>query len=89
MTDFSTFLKKMKRQIVNLSKKVSSGLSRPEQKFAADMCYGMLSSGSCLLTDVASALQETNKKVNTVERLCRHLERGVPDAAQRNYQSLL
>jgi hypothetical protein len=89
MTDFSTFLKKMKRQIVNPSKKVSSGLSRPEQKFAADMCYGMLSSGSCLLTDVACALQETSKKVNTVERLCRHLERGVPDAAQRNYQSLL
>ena len=89
MADYSTFLKKMKRQIVSHTKKISFGMKRPEQKFAADLCYGMLSSGSCLLTDIASTLQEPNKKVNTVERLSRHLERGVPDVAQKNYQSLL
>lgn len=89
MADYSTFLKKMKQQIVTHTKKISFGMKRPEQKFAADLCYGMLISGSCLLTDIASALQESNKKVNTVERLSRHLERGVSDAAQKNYQRLL
>lgn len=89
MTDFSTKLMKTKRQIVNFTKKISSGLKRPEVKFAADLCYGVLSSGSCLLTDVASALQEETRKANTVERLGRHLERGIPDIAQSNYQSIV
>lgn len=89
MTDYSTILKKAKREIVFFTKKISFGMKRPEQKFASDMCYGILTSGSCLLTDVASALQEPSKKVNTVERLCRHLERGVPDIARKNYQILL
>ncbi len=31
---------------------VSSNLSKPDKKFIADITYGILASGSCLLTDV-------------------------------------
>ena len=89
MAHFSTNLMKMKRQIVSFVKKVSCDLKRPEQKFSTDFCYGVLASGSCLLTDIAHTLQEKNKKVNTVERLSRHLERGSPETAQHSYLNLV
>lgn len=73
MAYFTTETYQMKREILNFSKKLSSKLSRPEQKFAADMTYGLLASGSCLLTDITDQLHEPSKKVNTVERLSKHL----------------
>ena len=38
----------------------------------------MLASGSCLLTDVCDQLHEPSKKINVVDRLSRHLEKGTP-----------
>jgi len=49
------------------------------------MTYGMLASGSCLLTDVVDQLHEDSKKVNSVERLTRHLNQGIPKAALSSY----
>ena len=46
----------LKREILNFSKKISRTLSKPERKFAADMIYGMLAGGSCLLTDIVDQL---------------------------------
>ena len=89
MSDYSTILSKMKQEIVRLTEKISGSMHRPERKFAADLCYGILASGSCLLTNVADALLEQNKKVNTVERLGRHLERGVSDAAEQGYLDMV
>ena len=89
MSDFSTSLPKMKQAIVSFAEKVSCSLNRPDRKFAADICYGILASGSCLLTDVADALLEENKKVNTVERLSRHLDRGISKPAVQNYLTLV
>jgi hypothetical protein len=64
----------MKREILTFSNKISKKLSKPpERKFAADMIYGILASGSYLLTDVVDKLHEKSKKVNSVERLTRHL----------------
>lgn len=53
------------------------------------MTYGMLASGSCLLTDVADRLHETSRKVNSVERLTRHLNKGTPAKALSSYLSLI
>ena len=53
------------------------------------MTYGMLASGSCLLTDVADQLHEPSKKVNSVERLTRHLNKGTPAKALNSYLSLI
>ena len=49
------------------------------------MTYVMLASGSCLLTDIVDQLHEDSKKVNSVERLTRHLNKGIPKDAQRSY----
>ena len=75
----------MKREIITFSNKISKNLSKPERKFFADMTYGMLASGSCLLTDIVDQLNEHSKKVNVVERLTRHLNKGIPLSALKSY----
>lgn len=75
----------LKREILSFSNKISRKLSKPDRKFTADMTYGMLASGSCLLTDVVDQLHEDSKKVNSVERLTRHLNKGTPKAALSSY----
>lgn len=75
----------LKREILSFSNKISRKLSKPDRKFTADMTYGMLASNSCLLTDVVDQLHEDSKKVNSVERLTRHLNKGIPKAALSSY----
>ena len=75
----------MKREILTFSSKISKQLSKPERKFSSDMTYGLLAAGSCLLTDIVDQLHEDSKKVNSVERLTRHLNKGIPAKAQKTY----
>ena len=75
----------LKREILTFSNKISRHLSKPDKKFTADMTYGILASESCLLTDVVDQLHEDSKKVNSVERLTRHLNKGVPQKALKSY----
>ena len=49
------------------------------------MTYGTLAAGSCLLTDIVDQLHETSRKVNSVERLTRHLNKGTPVKALSTY----
>ena len=79
----------LKREILTFSNRISRHLSKPDIKFTADMTYGMLASGSCLLTDVVDQLHETSKKVNSVERLTRHLNKGTPTKALSSYLSVI
>lgn len=76
MAYFTSNTYTLKREILNFSNKISRTLPKPERKFIADMNYGMLASNSCLLTDIADQLHETSKKINTVDRLSRHLANG-------------
>ena len=46
----------LKREILTFSNKISRHLSKPDIKFTADMTYGMLASGSYLLTDIVDQL---------------------------------
>ena len=57
MVNFPTNTYQMKREILTFSNKISKCLSKPEKKFTADITYGMLASGSCLLTDVVDKLR--------------------------------
>lgn len=75
----------LKREILTFSRKISKSLSIPEQKFNADMTYGMLAANSCLLTDVVDQLHESSKKVNIVERLSKHLLKGTSTKALNTY----
>ena len=72
MTYFTSNTYQMKRKILTFSNKISKCLSKPEKKFTADITYGMLASGSCLLTDV-------------VDRLSKHLDKGTPASAAASY----
>lgn len=77
MANFTSNTYTLKREILSFSNKLSRTLSKPDKKFTADMTYGILSSESCLLTDIVDQLHEPIKKVNAVERLTRHLNKGV------------
>lgn len=79
----------LKRKILFFTNKISKQLSRPNRKFIADITYGMLASGSCLLTDVADQLHEPSKKINIVDRLSRHLSHGTLAAAAASYLRLV
>ena len=89
MAYFTTNTYTLKREILTFSNKISRHLSKPDRKFTADMTYGMLSSGSCLLTDIVDQLHEPSKKVNSVERLTRHLNKGIPAKAVNSYLSVI
>jgi len=85
MNNFTTNVYKMKREILTISKKFTRGLKRPQKKFTAEMMYGILSSQSCKLTDVADTLHEKSKKKNIVERLSLHLANDPTTELERNY----
>ncbi len=89
MANFTSNTYQMKREILTFSNKISKHLSKPEKKFTADMIYGMLASESCLLTDIVDTLHENVKKMNSVERLTRHLNKGIPINALRSYLSFI
>lgn len=69
MTNFTSNTYTLKRKILTFTDKISNRLPKPERKFVADITYGMLAGGSCLLTDVVDQLHEPSKKINVVDRL--------------------
>lgn len=75
----------LKREILSFTNKISRKLSKPDSKFTADITYDMLASGSCLLTDVVDQLHKDSKKVNSVERLALHLNKGISKDALSSY----
>lgn len=85
MVNFTSNTYQMKREILSFSNKISKKLPKPERKFTADMNYGILASGSCLLTDIVDQLHEPSKKINIVDRLSRHLSKGIPNDALKAY----
>lgn len=89
MVNFTSNTYQMKREILSFSNKISKKLSKPDRKFSADMTYGMLASGSCLLTDIVDQLHEAPKKINSVDRLSRHLDKGVQPQALKSYLSAI
>lgn len=89
MPHFTSNTYQMKREILTFSNKVSRSLPKPKRKFSADVTYGILASGSCLLTDIVDQLHERQKKINSVERLTRHLDKGIPARALKSYLSTI
>lgn len=85
MAYFTSNTYQLKRKILSFTNKISRELTKPGRKFTADITYGMLASESCLLTDIADQLHEPSKKVNVVERLSRHLEKGTPPLSSAAY----
>lgn len=85
MTNFTSNTYKMKREILTFSNKIS----KPDRKFTADMVYGIPADQNCLLTDIVQTLHEPAKKVNSVERLSRHLEKGTSGMTYQTYLKIV
>jgi hypothetical protein len=73
MTNYTTDLYEMKREIVNFSKRMSNGLDKPSSKFMMDMMYGISKGKSLLVSEISRALDEKIKLINTEARLCDNL----------------
>lgn len=89
MANFTSNTYTLKRKIITFTNKISSLLSKPERKFTTDITYGMLAAKSCLLTDVVDQLHENSKKINIVDRLSRHLEKGTPTKSAISYLQMV
>ena len=79
----------LKREILIFSNRLSHGAFKDQQKFAADMIYGILGARSCVLSRVADVLQEEIRKKNTIERLSRKLTEDVDPGIHENYLSVM
>ena len=78
-----------KREILGLSKRISKDTRKDCQKFCGDMLYGILASGSCILSQIADTLHEDIHKKNTVERLSRKLREDMPPKIDEQYLELM
>lgn len=65
MVNFTSTTCRLKRKILSFANKISCSLPKPEQKFTANIVYGILASKSYLLIDISDQLHETVQKVNT------------------------
>ncbi|MBQ8781059.1 MAG: transposase [Oscillospiraceae bacterium] len=73
MVNYSTLNSNLKRGILRFSEKISKKFSKPDMKFICNMIYGILSSKSCLLSEIARNLNEKISLRKTVTRLSRNL----------------
>lgn len=64
----------LKRGILRFSEKISKNLSRPVFKFVSQMLYGIISSQSCMLSDIARKLDEKITLKKIIERISRNLK---------------
>lgn len=63
MTNYTTETYQTKRDILNFCNKISEETFKPIKKITQDIIYGLLSSRSCLISDISRELKE-NIKIN-------------------------
>ena len=88
MNNFTTNTYEMKREICNFSQKICKNSNKVQSKFVNDMIYGILKSKDILLSSIADALSEKNKKANTIDRLCDNLSLDLSENIDTNYRNL-
>ena len=59
-----------------------------QSKFTNDMIYGILKSKDILLSSIADALLEKNKKANIIDRLSNNLSLDLSENIDTNYRNL-
>lgn len=89
MRYFTTDTYETKRTLLNFCEKLCTNVSQVESKFVKDMIYGILSSESILISDIAESLSEDIKKINTEERLCRNLKKELSPTIRREFMKLI
>ena len=89
MNNITTNTYEMKREINNFSQKMSKGLNKSTSKFVLDMQYGLAKGGSCLISEIARALNEDIKLGYTIERLCDNLVNLYPEEKEQIWKNYL
>lgn len=74
-----------KRETINFSKSLVPREKRVESKFLTQAIYGILKSGSIVLKNIATALNEPIQIKNTIDRLSQNFQRQPSPAIQNNY----
>ena len=74
-----------KREVIHFSKSLVPKENRVESKFVTQTIYGLLKSGSTILKDIATALNEPIHIKNTIDRLSQNLRRQLSPDIQQNY----
>ena len=69
--------------------KICKNSNKPEKKFVTDMIYGISKSKDILLSSIANALNEKNKKINTIDRLSNNLNSDFSSSIDDNYCNLV
>ena len=88
MDNYTINTYEMKRDIVNFSKKICEGSSKPETKFTTDMIYGIFKSKNIHLSSIAEALDENTKKAYTIDRLSDNLAADRNENIDKNYMDM-
>ena len=69
----NTFNHNLKKGILNFSEKIPKNLSRPKFKFVSQLIFGILSSQSCMLSEISRKLNEKTTLKKIIDRLSRNL----------------
>ena len=83
MNYFTMNTYEMKREIFNFTQKITNGLNKSTSKFVLDMQYGLAKGESCLISEIARALDENIKIGYTIERLCDNLVNLYPEEKEQ------
>ena len=89
MKNHTTKTYQVKRETLNFSRRISYGTQKDMRKHTANMIYGILGSGGCVLSRIADTLHEDILKKNTIERLSLKLAQGVPEILKKNYHQAM
>jgi len=73
MNNYSIQLHGLKREISGFCEKISEGLGKPKQKLVKDIVFGVGAAQSCILSEIARALNEEIALKKTIDRLGREL----------------
>lgn len=83
MTNYTTETYQMKRGILNFCENISDGTYKSTKKLTSDITYGILSSKSCLLSEISRGLKENIKLCNTIDRLSSNLANTDKDEIEK------
>lgn len=73
MINYNTVGNKLKVNIINFSKKISTNFTKPTQKFISDMIFGIIAAKSCQINEISRELKESIELKKTAERLGRNI----------------
>lgn len=73
MINYTRLAEKIKKKSKKFVDKISEDLNKTEYKFLFQLFYGLLDSGSVLLSEIGRSLKEDIKLKKTIDRLSRNL----------------